>query len=112
MQPEKPVEKMSVDELVAAATETPKPKPKPRTRQLRTLDKPVEEMSVDDLIAAANEPEHDQNIKPDPASELESVRGPEPTVGGKPSDEESDWDQQSSAGDQVGMNTMVECGSI
>ncbi|XP_078365018.1 protein fantom-like isoform X2 [Oculina patagonica] len=50
---EKPLESMSVDELVEATAK--KPQPAPRTRKLEP-EKPVEEMSIDEMAKAAEEP--------------------------------------------------------
>ena len=50
---EKPLESMSVDELVEATVK--KPQPAPRTRKLEP-EKPVEEMSIDEMFKAAEEP--------------------------------------------------------
>lgn len=59
---EKPVEFMSVDELVEATAQ--KPQPAPRTRRVE-LEKPVEEMSIDEIAKAVEETreEHGDQVK-------------------------------------------------
>lgn len=59
---EKPVESMSVDELVEATAQ--KPQPAPRTRKVE-LEKPVEEMSIDEMAKAVEEirEEHGDQVK-------------------------------------------------
>ena len=62
---EKPLETMSVDELVEATAK--KPQPAPRTRKPEP-EKPVEEMSIDKMFKAAEEPVEE------PGGEVKSAR--------------------------------------
>ncbi|XP_020602821.1 protein fantom-like isoform X2 [Orbicella faveolata] len=62
---EKPLESMSVDELIKATAK--KPQPAPRTRKLEP-EKPVEEMSIDEMFKAAEEPAEE------PGGEVKSTR--------------------------------------
>lgn len=62
---EKPLESMTVDELVEATAK--KPQPAPRTRKLEP-QKPVEEMSINELVKAAEEPVEE------PGGEVKSTR--------------------------------------
>jgi len=64
---EKPLESMTVDELVEATTKIPQPAPRTRKHE---PEKPVEEMSIDEMMKAAEEPSQESGAEIKSAREI------------------------------------------